>query len=189
MIITTDSQQRVIDMFFIIAKETPDIKKISLQMIADRLGIRRESIYKYCFRTPEEILERAHYLIDIKIEVAVTNFIESSNHNVNIFLTDKMLPILYEHREWLQIFYSTTLDPQWGVFLEKKYSPLIKKYLDKIKKDHFIPNKFLSLLILKQFSSIISVWLKAPNPEPVSIFKKKFLIVFKTPPYDFLNQL
>ncbi|MCT0015539.1 hypothetical protein EFE32_01430 [Lactococcus lactis subsp. lactis] len=98
MIITTDNQQRVIDAFFLIAKETPDIKKISLQMIASRIGIRRESIHKYCFRTPDEILERAHYLIDKKIEESFNRFIDKHHQDFALFLSQEILPLLYEKK-------------------------------------------------------------------------------------------
>ena len=188
MLITTDNQQRVIDTFFLIAKETPDVNKISLQMIASRLGIRRESIYKYCFRTPDEILERAHYLIDKKIEEKVTEVVSGKHNDFAIFLSHEILPLLYEKKDWLQILYNTCLDPKWGKFLEKKYAPLIERYLDNIGKEYIIPNNFLALLVVKEFFAIVSTWLKDPNPEPTSLFQKKFLQVFNSSPNELLSQ-
>ncbi|MBB5888194.1 hypothetical protein [Lactovum miscens] len=126
MIITTDNQQKVIDTFFLIAKETPSVNKITLQMIASRLGIRRESIYKYCFRIPNEILERAHYLVDKKIEESVNEFVNGERHDFAVFLSHEILPLLYEKRDWLQILYNTILDPKWGKILEKNMYPLLK---------------------------------------------------------------
>lgn len=187
MIITTDNQQRVIDAFFLIAKENPDIKKISLQTVASRLGIRRESIHKYCFRTPDEILERAHYLIDKKIEESFNIFINKRHHDFALFLSQEILPLLYEKKDWLQVLYNTNLDPRWNEFLENKYAPLIEKHLNNIGKEYIIPNNFLALLIVKEFLAITSTWLKDTNPEPASLFQKKFLKVFNSSPNDLLS--
>lgn len=67
------------------------------------------------------------------------------------FLSHEILPLLYEKRDWLQILYGTILDPKWGKFLERKYAPLIEKYLDNIEKEYIISNSFLALLVVKEF--------------------------------------
>lgn len=45
MKIITDSQRKIIDAFFLIAKEQPN-QRITFQMLADQSGMRRESIYR-----------------------------------------------------------------------------------------------------------------------------------------------
>ncbi len=175
MIIITDTQRKIIDAFFLAAKEHPRRKEMTMQLIADRAGMNKATIYKYHFSSVDEIIEKIHFLVDKDIGNAFENFITSDRSDFTSFMTDNMLPHLYDNKDWLKILYGTNIDPDWLDFLVNKYSPMVEKYLNKIEKNEVIPNFYLSQVVVKEFISIISVWLTDDTPEPVSLFKRKFL--------------
>lgn len=157
-------------------------------MVADKAEMRRESIYKYHFKNVDAIIERIHLLIDEEIGNEFEKFITSGNTDLIHFFIHKMLPHMYENKEWLKLLYSTTLNSDWSDFLQKKYSPIVEVYLNNIRKNDILSNFFLSHLIVKEFLAIVSSWLIDSNPEPASLFQKKFLHVLHTSLYDLLGQ-
>lgn len=185
-IITDDKQRLIIDAYFRILQENPEIKDITIKMLASKSGMSRESIYRYHFGSIEEIKERICLLADGELEEETKKFLSKETHNLSIFLSKILLPYLYEKRDWLKILYNTDVEATWRSYLLKKYTPVVEDYLDKIGKRGVVPNAFLASIIVKECLAIISTWLTDPNPEPASLFKEKFLHIFKSSPYDLL---
>lgn len=188
MKIITDSQRKIIDAFFLIAKEQPN-QRITFQMLADQSGMRRESIYRYHFSNLEELIEKVHDIIDNEISSAFEEFVNNGDLNLLKFLSYLVLPCLYEKKDWLKILYGTNVDPGWSNFLEERYFPLIECYLNKKGKNDIIPNFFLSKVIVKEFLAIVAVWLTDDNPEPASLFQRKFVHIFQQSPAAMLTYI
>lgn len=184
-VITTETQKKIIDAFFMVASNYPN-KKITVEMIGQQAGMSRENIYHNHFRGIKEIIEKIHLLVDEELYNKFQRFVYDENTNLLNFLTHHVLPFLYEKREWLKILYGTQIDPEWEYFLESRYAPLINNYLDKIGKKDIIPNHFLSQIFVKEFMAIISVWLTDNNPEPPSLFIKKFIYILSQSPTDMI---
>lgn len=187
LVTTSETQQRIIDAYFRIIQENPDTKKVTLGMVAEKAGMRRESVYRYHFKNIEEIRDRIHYLIDGGLEKEVLDFVDGKTFDINSFIATKLLRLLYEKRAWLKVMYSTDVDAEWESFLLKKYIPIITKYLELIGREDIIPNKFLAEVAVKEILALISTWLTDEQPEPASLFKEKFLHVFHYSPYDILT--
>lgn len=188
MIFTSETQYKIIDAYFSILQETPDVKKISLGMVAYRVGMRRESISKYHFKNVEEIRERIRHLVDDKLEEAAENFVGGENLALYPFISEVMLPHLYKYRDWLKILYGTTIDSEWQTFLLQRYTPLVERYLDEIEQKELISNQLLAAIIVKEILSIVSTWLTDNHPDPVFIFQKKFMHILQSSPYDLLTK-
>ncbi|WP_270227975.1 transcriptional regulator [Lactococcus garvieae] len=160
---------------------------MTLQMVADQAGLRRESIYRYHFDNMEDIIEKIHFLIDKDIDDETAKFMRGTNTNIVKFVSHTLLPLLYARKEWIKILCETNVDPNWLNFLQEKYSPVVEAYLNKIGKKEIFSNAYLANILLKEFLSILSTWLTDDIPESVSLFQKKFLYLLSLSPADIAN--
>lgn len=183
----TGTQLKIIDAFFKVVLDHPD-QKITVEMISKQAGMTRENIYHNHFRGTKEIIEKIHDIIDRDICFKFQNFIDSDDTNIGDFLSQVMIPSLYQKKEWLKVLYGTNIDPLWPDFLQSRYAPLVEAHLDKIGKNDLISNFFLSQIIVKEFIAIVSVWLTDNNPEPPSLFKEKFIHILQQSPLELLSQ-
>ena len=63
MIIINDTQLKIIDAFFVLTNESTSLHDITMQLIADKAGIRRQNIYKNHFNGIQDIIKTVHLLI------------------------------------------------------------------------------------------------------------------------------
>lgn len=186
-IITTKTQKQIIEAFLNLASNSQN-QKITVDMIAKKMGMSRENIYHNHFKGIKDIIERIHFLTDAEIFCKFQSYVDTDSSNISSFLSKQLLPNLYEKKEWLKILYGTNVDPNWINFIESRYIPLVNRYLDSIDKKDIIPNALLSQIIVKEVIAIISVWLTDDEPEPPEVFIKKFLHVISQSPGDMLTQ-
>lgn len=185
--IISDKQRLIIDSFFQVAQEVQDCQKITMQMIADKVGMKRQNIYAKHFSSIEDMIETIHLLIDYDCKMKLQEFLRSDRQDLADYLAVNILPLLYQKRDWLRILYSTNLDSHWFEFLQKQYTPMIKSYFDKFGKNPEVPHDFLSKLVVGGMLTIISSWLTEKNPAPPSIFREKFIRILSTSTYDLLS--
>jgi len=188
VVVTSMTQYKIIDAYFRVLQENPCLKKVTLGMVAEKAGMRRESIYRYHFQGVEDIQDRIHYLINLEIKESVQSFLLNDALDLDTFLNQSFLPILYAKKDWLKIMSKTTADTEWNKFLIEEYAPLIENYLDSIEKKEVIPNSFLALILIKEVLAITSTWLTDDEPEPVSLFTEKFISIIKKSPFDLLER-
>lgn len=181
MIITTKTQEQIICAFIELSLEAPN-NKVTIKMIGDRIGMSRENIYHHHFRGIEAIIERIHLVIDDDLYTSFSLYLKQENPDIVNFFREEMIPYLYLKKDWLKALYGTCADSNWLNFLENRYAPLVKIFLENNEKNFFNDTLFLSQIIIKHFISIISVWLTAECPESPSTFSKKFdLLVHQSP--------
>lgn len=181
ILITTETQKKIIEASFQVAKEHPN-QQITIKMICEKVGMSRENFYRYHFHDFNEILEKIHFLANDEINQLFVKFINSENPDILDFLRQSMIPFLYDKKEWLKILFETKLDLEWMKFLHKEYTPLVQSYLDNIEKKGPIPNLYLAQIIVKEFFAIISTWLTDNSPEPPELFMEKFLYIVEQSP-------
>lgn len=176
MLITTPTQLKIINAFFELADEKPEAT-ISLQMIADKVGISRGSITRYHFKNIPGLLNHIHGLIDNEIREQFERMVHSSDSwsDLLIFFNQEMIPYLFSRKHWLKPLYNTYQDPKWLAYLEHEYAPIIEMYLWKVGKKDIIPNEFLAKFVVKQFLSIVSIWLSDEEAEKPEDFQEKFI--------------
>jgi AcrR family transcriptional regulator len=187
MIIISDRQRELIDAFFVLLQENPNAKRITIKDVSERAGIRRQSVYEKHFHSMDELIDLIRRVVDEDCEEKIRAFVEENNGTKNdpaAFFANEILPLLYKKRDWLKILYGSSLiDTAWVDYLQKKYTPLLKIYLDRVGNKTGLTNDFLCKLIVKQVLAILACWLTADMPEPVSLFKEKFIRIFKTSVY------
>lgn len=191
MHIISDRQRQIIDAYLIIVSETDEPKKITMDMIAERVGIRRQSIYEKHFSNIAEIIETIYMLTSEECEIKMQEFFNETYENYNgeffTFFEQEILPLLYGKRDWLKTLYSAALDSSWADFAQRVYSPYIELYLVKTGNRTGLPDDFICSLITRQVIAIVANWLTSNNPEPASLFQKKFDYLIKTSTYDLLQ--
>lgn len=184
--ITTETQRMIIDAFFQVAYDNPD-KKITVEMISRYAGMTRENIYHNHFKGIKEIIEKIHFLLDIELSNKFKKLVKSEEPDILEFFCKDLLQFFYEKKDWLKVLYGTTVDPSWQNFIQERYSPYIEEYLDKFGKDNLISNYFLAQVIVQEFVSIISIWITDKQPEPPSLFIRKFIFIINQSPVDLLR--
>lgn len=186
IILTSDKQRLIIDAYFRILQENPEMKEVPIKLLAAKSGMTRESLYRYHFKNMDEIKERICLLADEELEAQTKKVFSNASLDLVVFLNKALLPYLYDKRDWLKVLYGTNLAATWQSYLLKKYTPIVETHLDKVGKKDIVPNRFLASIIVKEFLAIISTWITDPNPEPASLFIKKFLHILKSSPYALL---
>lgn len=187
-IIISDTQQRIIDSFFILARDSNSLKKITMKDIAEKAGIKRQNIYKKHFSSKKDIINTIHNLINWECEQKFEEFINDKNQTDLIsFYADNILPILYDKRDYLKILYGTDADSEWMFFLQKQYSPIVKECLKSHQENLGKQIEFISELIVRQFISVIANWLTSEQPEPPSLFKQILVTCLSTSTSELLN--
>ncbi|GBG96667.1 TetR/AcrR family transcriptional regulator [Lactococcus termiticola] len=190
MKITTEKQQQIIDAYFSLAEEKKG-KRISLKMIAEKIGIRRESIIKYHFKNTDAILNHIHKIIEQDLTQMFEDFLDcgkGSEEDMINFIKQDFLPFLYSKKEWMRLLYYTGMDPYWIQFLEDKYTPLAVIYIERQGNNSNVPTEFLARIIVKQIMGITSAWLMADKAEPSSLFADKFIEAMKMAPFEILSK-
>ena len=187
MIPITERQQQIIDAFFLVAQENPDLKQITLKRVAEKAGMRRQSIYGRHFNSVEDIITTIHNLIDNQIVEKMHHFVLTSDDDPITYFSKEILPILYEKRDWLKILYGTVIDNSWILFLQAKYTPILKLYLQKKGNNSGLSDDFLCSLIVSKVIAILGNWLTSDNPEPASLFREKFMHILTTPTISLLT--
>lgn len=185
----SDNQEKIIDAFFTLAAANPDTT-ITVQMLADEVGLHRSTFYRYYFASVDDVLDHIHALIDQDILSGFDESLEediTSNQPLYDFLDNTVLPTLYNRRAWLKVLYKTDLDPTFGHYLLDTYTPIVERYLDKIGKQSPIGNHFAARVVMGEFLALVSTWLTDDEPEPVELFKEKFIAVLSVAPLDFLS--
>ncbi|MCH4171348.1 MAG: TetR/AcrR family transcriptional regulator [Lactobacillus sp.] len=156
-------------------------------MVADKAGIRRQSIYGRHFNSIEDIITTIHSIIDNEIAEKVKDAIANTATDPITYFSKEMLPLLYNRRDWLKVLYGTVIDDSWINFLQDKYTPIFRAYLEKVGNKSGFSNDFLSGLIVSQVIAILGNWLTSNTPEPASLFRKKFMRILNTSTFDLLT--
>lgn len=179
------THENIINAFFRIAAKK-DARLISLSEIATEAHVSRQAIYQKHFKTIDEIIDEVHQIIYQDIYSVLKDF-ESSQYNLNEFIAYKLIPRIYEHREWLRILYTSNIDSGWERFISEQYLPVINPHLNEISQRLKLSKDFIAGFIIKYYMSIISSWLVQDLPMPPDHFKKYFLQLVNTPISDFFD--
>ncbi|GAB2024043.1 TetR/AcrR family transcriptional regulator [Lactovum odontotermitis] len=186
----SDRQRQIIDAFLILVAESDEPKKITMSMVAERAGLRRQSIYEKHFTSIADIIQTTHTIVSEECEEKMQEFFATTYNDYNgdffVFFEQEILPLLYGKRDWLKILYSAVLDAAWADYAQKVYTPYIELYLTKRGNNSGLPDDFICNLITRQVIAIVANWLTGDSPEPASLFQKKFDYLIKTSTYDLL---
>ncbi|WP_054639228.1 TetR/AcrR family transcriptional regulator [Lactococcus fujiensis] len=174
-----NTRENIINALFRIAIKHPEKSNFTINEIALEAGISRQAIYQKHYRNVAEILEDVQrpMLFDIGKVYREANKIETSDPFV--FLAEQLLPVLYKHREWLRVFYTTCMDPTWIKRSEERMRNWIKPYLKIEYQSGEFSREVAQNVLAKSMLVIITTWLSQDFPPPPDTFKYDFLYLLQ----------
>ncbi|GAK30044.1 putative transcriptional regulator [Weissella oryzae SG25] len=181
MLLFSERQLLIIDAYFVCIQECGVSKTITMQMIADKVGIRRQNIYKKHFPNLAAITRASYEMVDFYINRQLQDYQPRKDGSLVDYFAQTVLPLIWAQRYYLKILYTSPSNNDWINYLSNRYTPLIQAHLTNQSQSHGLSSRFLAVLIEKQINSVIATWLTATEPEPVSLFEKRFLFLMHTP--------
>jgi len=164
------------DAFFMLVDEVDEPRKITMEMIANRVGIRRQSIYEKHFSSVSDLMETIFELVSSPCELKMQDYFrDEKNEDFFHFFAREILPLLYEKRDWLKLLYSKVLDASWSDFAYRTYLPYLADYLKDFPNETGLSDRFRADLLVRMVIAIIASWLTGDKVEPPSLFASRFL--------------
>lgn len=157
------TDQKILTAFFELGyKYQGTFHEITLTEIAEQANLTRPTVYGR-FGKKSDILHFLHNYL--KQEVRAT--IEKSIHADDIwkYLSENVIPKIYDLRNYLKPLYCTEIDPVWLHYLEEDYQRLLEAR---------ISDKFHRTLAIKTILDLVEHWLNHDFPESVETFSNKF---------------
>ncbi|MCR1901111.1 TetR/AcrR family transcriptional regulator [Ligilactobacillus apodemi] len=184
-----ETREMIINAVMRLALKDRHQEQLTLTEIALEAGISRQAIYQKHFKSVTEIFEYIHLTIDEQIwQVFEQKVLTLPPNKLYQGIAEQILPLIYQHREWLKVLYGTNIDLKWRKYLYEKYStaaimylknqpglnsPLSQEKTVKILTDHII--------------AIISAWLSDEVPLHPTQFSQVFLEMMVRSPESFLR--
>ncbi|GBG96238.1 transcription regulator [Lactococcus termiticola] len=164
------------DAFFMLVDEVDEPRKISMEMIAGRVGIRRQSIYEKHFSSVSDLMTTIFELVSSPCELKIqAYFAGDKSQDFFDFFAQEILPLLYEKRDWLKLLYSKVIAASWSDFAQRTYLPYVEAYLKDFPNETGLSDRFRSDLLVRQVIAIVASWLTSEKVEPASLFAPRFL--------------
>lgn len=184
-----DTRQVIINALFSLAQENPDWSHFTIQDVAKEAGISRQAIYQKHYASVEDIINDIH----VQIATEARNKLFSSPPTIGVSpyqaVADELLPVLYEHRDWLRVIYNSPyLSSGWFRYLSESYREWMLPFIEKRAKELNLKEEILLQLTINQIYSLIVVWLKQPFPLHPDRFKEIFLDMLVLSPNDYLEE-
>lgn len=170
-----ETRQQIINAYFRLALKSPEQSEFSLTEIAKEAQISRQAIYQKHYQNVQEIKEDLSSQLLSHMEKV---FGEQKNQAHHMFLenfAEHVLPLLYQYRQDLRAFYTTSLSAHWQNKSETFFQKWLRPYLkNKYKNKRLNINKMV-FAMSKMLSALIATWLTEDFPLPASCFKQTFL--------------
>lgn len=184
-----NTREMIINAVLRLALKDPNRLQLTLTEIATEAGISRQAIYQKHFKSVAEIFEYIHTTIDEQIlQVFEQKVLALPPKKIFTGIAQDILPLIYQHREWLKVLYGTNIDLKWRRELYLKYSTLTLAYFDKLPalNSPFSKEKTVKLLT-DQLLALISLWLDDEIPLHPNRFAPLFLDMMKRSPNSFFT--
>lgn len=144
----------------------------NLRQVSKYSDLSLEQIKSY-FSTTNELIYELIVIVDKKIKLQVSLQVENNKNIVEIFIFD-MAPMLYERRTVLNLLYTRPyVKDIWVKFITEKYNQLLLTHQN-MKESNRLDIEYL----VESLTTIIAVWLRKEEPEPLEIFQNRVLNLF-----------
>lgn len=178
-----DTHAVIINAALRVAYYQKDIRNITMNDIAKEAGISRQAIYAKHFSSVDDIFREVFMTIDNEIYKQFEQSLRKKDKDTSVFeiVAHDLFPIIYKHKTWLKILYTTTLNINFKAFLFERYVTLYKKYCHT---DITIEDSEISLVIpiTEYVMGLISSWLSHDVPMSPTNFAEYFLKIIDTSP-------
>lgn len=166
-----ETRQQIINAYFRLALKSPEQSEFSLTEIAKEDQISRQAIYQKHYRNVQEIKEDLSSQLLKEIEKVFGEQKHQANHKFLENFAEHVLPLFYQYRQDLRVFYTTSLSAHLQIKSESFFQKWLRPYL-KNKRPNI--NK-MAFAMAKMLSALIATWLTEDFPLPVSCFKQTFM--------------
>lgn len=184
-----ETREMIINAVMRLALKNKERTHLTITEIATEAGLSRQAIYQKHFKNVAEIFEDIHVTIDEQIlktfEQKVLTLPPSEIYNG---IAQYILPLVYQHREWLRVLYSTNIDLKWRHYLHVRYSTITLTYLAKYPplNSPLSQEKTINLLT-DHLLTVISTWLSDDFPMHPEKFAPIFLTLMTRSPRSFFS--
>lgn len=184
-----ETREMIINAVMRLALKNKERTHLTITEIATEAGLSRQAIYQKHFKNVAEIFEDIHVTIDEQIlktfEQKVLTLPPSEIYNG---IAQYILPLVYQHREWLRVLYSTNIDLKWRRYLHVRYSTITLTYLAKYPplNSPLSQEKTINLLT-DHLLAVISTWLSDDLPMHPEKFAPIFLTLMTRSPRSFFE--
>ena len=181
-----DTRRIIMNAVLRLAQKNPDRIQFTLTEIAMEARISRQAIYQKHYQNVNDIIHDIHLQIATEARKKLIQYGPSCGKSPFHIIADEMLPVLYEHREWLRVIYTTSLYPGWLGYLEKSYRPWITPFLVNNCSDADL--EVVTQILIGHVLNIFIAWLKQPVPVPPDAFREQFFKLINMTPYDYISK-
>ncbi|MEE5988559.1 TetR/AcrR family transcriptional regulator [Ligilactobacillus equi] len=183
-----DTHNDIINAALRVAYYKKDVKDITMNDIAKEAKLSRQAIYAKHFSNVDDIFLEIYKIIDEEVYKQFKKSLQLKSKDYSIFeiIADDLFPIIHEHRSWLKVMYTTSINGSWRDFLFKRYITLYQTYYPKNNGSNEL-NIALVPPITDYILSLIASWLSQDIPVSPTIFGEYFVRVMHTSPVTLVN--
>lgn len=183
----TDTRDLIINALFRLAQRSPDQPKFTLTEIATEAKISRQAIYQKHYDNVDDIIQDIYQQIATETRATMVNTLPEKGTSPFQMIVDDVVPVLYEHREWMKIIYNSSLHLSWAKHVESYYRPWLRQHIKKTSLDLDIDEDILLQLLMGQITNLMVAWMSQPVPLSPNIFKQKFLKLIMISPNGYVD--
>ncbi|MDR0298642.1 MAG: TetR family transcriptional regulator C-terminal domain-containing protein [Streptococcaceae bacterium] len=151
---------RVFDAFCEMADSCSSPREMSMQKIADIMGISRQALNKVGYHKLDDILSPLHIYIDQDCWKKLATYSENKGEQPVNFFAHEIIPLLYKKRRYLKTLYGSVADPSWLSYIEKRYSPILYPYLQGFINLFGFEKEFAAKIVIRYILAILARWLQ-----------------------------
>lgn len=182
-----DTRSLIVNALFRLAQRSPDQPKFTLTEIAIEAKISRQAIYQKHYNNVDDIIQDIYHQIATEARTTMVSTSPELGRSPFQMIVDDIVPVLYEHREWMKIIYNSSLHLSWAKHVESFYRPWLCQYIKKSSSNLHIDEDILLQLLMGQITNLMVAWMSQPVPLSPIAFKQKFLKLILISPNDYLD--
>lgn len=185
-----ETREMIINAVMRLALQNKQRSHLTLTEIANEAGISRQAIYQKHFNSVDDIFDYIHATIDEQIlQVFQQKVLCLPPAELYHGIAVHILPLIYHHREWLRVLYSTNIDLKWRHYLYERYASVTSEYLAKHPPLNTPFSQTMTVkLLTDHLITIISIWLSDEIPLHPTKFSPIFLELMTRSPNSFFNK-
>lgn len=103
------TREKILGAFFELVTENPQKTNFTISEIALKAGVSRQAIYQKHFRNFNEIITYVDDYIIVQIRQWCSQYNIEKDGNPMDYIANKLLPFVYENREYLKILHTATI--------------------------------------------------------------------------------
>lgn len=183
-----ETRALIINALFRLAQRHPEQPIFSLTEIAEEAKISRQAIYQKHYNNVDDIINDIFQQIATETRAEMVNSAPTPGVSPFQMIVDDIVPVLYEHREWMKIIYNSSLHSSWAKHVESLYRPWLSQYIIESSHDLHVDHDILLQLLMGQITHLMVAWMSQPVPLTPSAFKNKFLKLIMVAPNEYISK-